>query len=321
MLLDSARDGDLLANLSTGGTGQAELSGIGLDTEDLSTSSGGTNVNHQNFVLSKLGNLGLLAVGGLDTKKAAEQEVVDFNLGVDSGKTATVTENETDETIGTAKGGVDTGTNTDQTTGNGKLEVIVLSEERHNAGENGSALDLALLVLGDETGADLDLIVQLYNTGKDRTTGNTTLELIDLGTGLVDIEGTNDHHVRCSLEVADRDRDRLDKCLVDSIDVVLQLSGNGDNGRAISNGTTDELENGLVMLEGIIASHEIDCFIFKRQCFISSTVGKKHDFTLILENDDVVELHNLNGSQVLRGLGLGASFVSGNQEESGILVK
>lgn len=278
VLLNSATDGDLLANFRAGGTGQAELSGISLDTEDLSTSSGRTDVNHQDFVLGKLGNLGLLAVGGLDTQQAAEQEVVDLNLSVDSRKAATVTENETDKTICTAKRGVDTGTNTNQTTRNGKLEVIVLSEERHNAGENGSTLDLALLILGDETGADLNLIVQLYNTGKDGTTGNTTLELINLGTGLVDIEGTNDHHVRRILEVADGDRNRLDKCLVDSINVVLQLRGNGDNGRAISNGTTDELENRLVVLKSVIASHEVNCLF----SYVSASFHRPFTTTKIL---------------------------------------
>jgi hypothetical protein len=75
------------------------------------------------------------------------------------------------------------------------------------------------------------------------------------------------------------------------------------------------------VLEGIIAPHEVNCFIFERQCFVSSTFCRNYDFTLILENDDVVELHDLNGGQVLRGLGLGAGFVSGNQEKSGILVK
>lgn len=54
-------------------------------------------------------------------------------------------------------------------------------------------------------------------------------------------------------------------------------------------------------------------------CFIE--ILQDQDLTLILENDDVVELHDLNGSQVLRGLGLGAGFVSSNQKESGILGK
>jgi hypothetical protein len=76
------------------------------------------------------------------------------------------------------------------------------------------------------------------------------------------------------------------------------------------------------MLKGIITSHEVNCFIFKRQRFVSSAVWQEnHGFTLILENDDVVEFHDFNGGQVLRGLGLGACFVSGDQEESSILEK
>ena len=188
VLLNSATDGDLLANFRASRAGQAELSGISLDTNDLSTGSSGTDVNHENFVLSKLGDLGLLAVGGLDTEQTTEKEVVNLDLGVDGRKAATMTENETDETIRTAKGGVDTGTDTNKTTGNGELEVVVLGEERDNTGENGTALDLALFVLGDETGTDLNLVVQLHDTGKNGSTSNTTLELIDLGTGLVDIE-------------------------------------------------------------------------------------------------------------------------------------
>lgn len=104
MLLDSSADGNLLSNLRAGGAGQAELSSIGLDTQNLSTGGSRTNVNHQNLVLSQLGNLGLLAIGSLDTQQAAEQEVVDLNLGVDSGQAATVAEDETDQTISTIGG-------------------------------------------------------------------------------------------------------------------------------------------------------------------------------------------------------------------------
>jgi hypothetical protein len=43
------------------------------------------------------------------------------------------------------------------------------------------------------------------------------------------------------------------------------------------------------------------------------------EITLILENNDVVELHDLNGGQMLRSLRLGASFVSGNKKKSGVL--
>ena len=104
--------------------------------------------------------------------------------------------------------------------------------------------------------------------------------------------------MRGGLEVTGRDGDGVDKSLVDSVDVVLQLGGDGDNGRAIGDGTTDELEDRLVVLKSVVFTHKID---------------------LILENNDVAELHDLNGGQMLGGLGLRASFVSGNQKESGVL--
>lgn len=101
MLVNSPTDGNLLADLGTGGAGERDLSNIGLDTQNLGTGGGGTNVHHQHFVLSKLGDLGLLAVGGPHTEQSAEQEVVDLDLGVDGGQATTVTQDETNETIGT----------------------------------------------------------------------------------------------------------------------------------------------------------------------------------------------------------------------------
>lgn len=101
VLLNSPTDGNLLTNLSASGRGQNELGSIGLDTSDLGTGGCRANVHHQHLVLSKLGNLSLLAVGGLDTQQSAEQEVVDLNLSVDCGKASTVTQNETNKTIGT----------------------------------------------------------------------------------------------------------------------------------------------------------------------------------------------------------------------------
>src|SRR5699024_7563010 len=139
--------------------------------------------------------------GGLDTQQATEQEVIDLELGVDGRQASPVAQDEADETIRTAECGVDAGTNTDQTTRDGKLQVVVLGEQRHNAGEDGTALDLAVLVLGDKTRADLNLVAQLEHTGQNGTTGNTTLELVDLGTGLVNVEGPDDHHMRRGGEV------------------------------------------------------------------------------------------------------------------------
>ena len=173
----------------------------------------------------------------------------------------------------------------------------MLGKERLNAREDGSALNLAVLILGDQTWPNLDLIANLQNTSENGTTSDTTLQLVDLSTGLVDIEGTNDHHVRGLSKVSNGDRDFRDQALANGIDVVLQLGGDRNDRGILSDSASDELENGLVVLQGIVLPHQVD---------------------LVLQNDDVVELHNLNSSQVLRSLRLGAGFVSGNQEKGSV---
>jgi hypothetical protein len=58
---------------------------------------------YQDFVLCKLGYLGLLAVCSLDTEQSSEKEVVDFELGVNVGEMSTETEYESDKTIRTTQ--------------------------------------------------------------------------------------------------------------------------------------------------------------------------------------------------------------------------
>ena len=186
---------------------------------------------------------------------------------------------------------------TNQTTGDGEFEVVVLGKERNDSAEDGLALDLALLVLADDTGPDLNLITKLQHTSEDGTTGNTTLELLDLSTGLVDIEGSNDNHVGSSGKVSWRNGDPGDQVLVDGIDVELQLGGDGDDGAAIGNGAPDEAKNRLVVLSGGLLAHQID---------------------LVLKNDDVVQFHDFYGCEMLRGLRLGAGFVARNEKESSV---
>ena len=297
MLLDSSAHGDLLANLCASRAGELKLGGIVLDGNDLGAGGGGTNVDHEHLVLCELGNLGLLAVGGLHTQQSPEQEVVDLDLGVDLGKLALETKDETNKTIGTAKRGVDAGTNTDETTGNSEFEAVVLGEQGDDAGEDGLALDRALVVLADDTGANLNLVAKFQDTSKDRTTSNTTLELLDLGTGLVDIERTDDNHVRVVLEVAHGNGNLGDERLVDGIDVELELGGDGDDGRVVGDGAADELLDRVVVCRGGLLAHKVD---------------------LVLENDDVLELHDLNGCKMLGGLRLRAGFVAGNKEKGGV---
>jgi hypothetical protein len=114
VLVNSSGQRDLLSLLGTRGTGELQLCNIGLGSDDFSARSGRANVDHEDFVLGKLSHLRLLAVGGLHTEETAQKEEVDFEIGVDVGELTLETEDVTDETVGTAKGGVNTGTDTCQ---------------------------------------------------------------------------------------------------------------------------------------------------------------------------------------------------------------
>lgn len=69
-------------------------------------------MTYQNFILCKFGDLGLLAVGRLDTEQSSEKEVVDLELSIDVGEMSAETKDETDETIRTAERGVYASTDT-----------------------------------------------------------------------------------------------------------------------------------------------------------------------------------------------------------------
>lgn len=297
MLLDTSAEGHLLANVGAGRAGEDKLGGIVLDGGDLSAGGCRADVDHDDFVLRELGDLGLLSVGGTDTEQTTEEVEVDLDLAVDLGESSLESENETDETIGTAEGGVDAGSDTDETTGDGVLEVVGLGVERDDATEDGCALESTVVVTGDDTRANLDLVAELDNTVEDTATSNTTLEVVDLSTRLVDIERTNDNHVGVKGEIPRRNGNGVDNSLVDGVDVELELGGDGNDGRLASDGTADELEDRLVVLLGGLFTHKID---------------------LVLQDDNLVELHNLNGCQMLGSLRLGAAFVTGNKEECGV---
>ena len=98
-----------------------------------------------------------------------------------------------------------------------------------DAREDGLAAITALRVLGDDARTDLDLLAEAQDTRQDRPTGDTTLELVDLSTGLVDVEGSDNDEAGFGDEVSDGDGDALDDVFVDGVDIILQLRGYGDD--------------------------------------------------------------------------------------------
>ena len=61
--------------------------------------------------------------------------------------------------------------------------------------------------------------------------------------------------------------------------------------------STDELEDGLVVLLSSLLSHQVD---------------------LVLQNDNLIELHNFDGSQMFGCLRLRARFIAGNEQKGSV---
>lgn len=147
---------------------------------------------------------------------------------------------------------------TNETTGDGKFQIVVFRKQRNNPAVNGPALNLALLILAHNTRPNLNLVSKLEHTSQDTTTSDTTLELLNLGTRLVDVKGPNDNHVRCGSKVANGYGNLGDEVLVDGVNVEFELRGNGNNGAAIGDCAADEAQNRLVVLRGGLFAHQVD---------------------------------------------------------------
>ena len=201
------------------------------------------------------------------------------------------------EAIGAAEGRVDACTDANETAWDGEAEVIVFGEQTYDAREDGAADGLTFGVLFDDARPNLDLVAEFEDAGKDGAASYATFEVFDLGAGFVDVERADDNHMGFGLEVADRDRDLGDKSFIDCVDVIFELCGDRDDGTAVSHCALDEFFDRGVVGDSILLSHEID---------------------LVLEDDNVVELHDLNGCEMFGGLRLRAVFVAGNEEKGSV---
>lgn len=319
------------------------------------------HVDHENLILGELRHLGLLLVVGPDSEQATEQKVVDLDLGVDRRERALGAEDLADQSVTTGQLRVDhcagadasapytpsnrrlkagmgerTGTDTDQAAGDGKLELVLLGEERDNLAPDRLAVDLTLGILRDDTRADFNLLAELMvrarrggaggvsitkrnetnrtflktkticrpgarthleNTLEERTTGDTTLEFVHLGTGLVDVKGPNHNQLGRGRKVAHGDRDLGHDVLDEGINIVPQLGRDRNDRSPIRHGSLDELEDLLVVFVGLLFADQVD---------------------LVLEDEDVLEFHDLDRGEVLGRLRLRARFVRGDEEQRGV---
>ena len=88
MLLDTARQGDLLPNLGTRGRRQLNLRQVRLDAQYTPAGRRRSDVDEQQLALGELRDLRLLLVFRLDTEQTAEQEQADLQFYVQTGRQA-----------------------------------------------------------------------------------------------------------------------------------------------------------------------------------------------------------------------------------------
>ena len=230
MLLDTTRKRNLLAHLRARRRRQLDLRQIRLHAQHPPTRRRRADVDQQQLVLHQLRHLRLLLVLCLHTQQPAQQEQADLELRVDLRQLAHRAEHLADEAIRAAERRVDARADTDEATGHGEVEQVVLGVQGHDAAEDGLAAVAARSVLGDYAWPDLDLLPEVEDAGEDGAASNATLEVVNLRAGLVDVEGTDDDQSWVGREVAHGDGDPLHDVLVYGVDVVLQLRGNRYDG-------------------------------------------------------------------------------------------
>src|SRR3569833_1004308 len=88
VLLDTSNQSNLLTDIGASRTRLNQFRGVFLDDSSLGASRSGSNVDHVDFVLGHLLDLGLLPVGGPHAQKASQEIKADFYLSVDIGQTS-----------------------------------------------------------------------------------------------------------------------------------------------------------------------------------------------------------------------------------------
>ena len=153
-------------------------------------------------------------------------------------------------------------------------------------------------IAGDKSGTDFDLLADLEDTLENRTTSDTTLQVLDLSTWLVDIERSNDNHPWVGGEVVVWWGDVAER-FNNGVDVESELSRDGDDGRESGSGSLDKLLDALAVLHGLALPDQIH---------------------LVLEDDNVlrVDTNDFERGKMFSGLRLGTGFVTGDQEQGSV---
>jgi hypothetical protein len=299
---------------------RGNLGQIGLAGRDATARGGGPNVDHENFTARQLLHLGLLAaVRRLHAQQAAEQIVTDFNFRKDGRQLSLQAQHLSHQPIGAGQGRVDAGADANQAAGHGELQVVLLGVQTADATVNGGADNLAAATatllavalriggrrrggrrigqLVDNPGAHFNFIAHPQDALQNGSPRHAALEGRHILSGPIDIKGANDNEPGPGGKVPDRQRNFAHQIFADAVHIVFEDRRDGENGGGVGDGAGDEFSNLLLLGRGGVGLDEID---------------------LVLENENVLEAHDFHRGQVFAGLGLGAGFVAGDEENGGV---
>lgn len=195
--------------------------------------------------------------------------------------------------------GVNLHSHTDKTTWHSVHKLILICLERGNYRLDFSPLDSSRsLILGNETWSNRYLISNLEHSLQDGSTSNTSLEVLGLLSWLVYVERSDNDHLRWGDKVSHRNWNSA-QIVYNYIDVEAKLGGDGEDWSSLSNSTVDELLDIRLLFDASV-------------CIFDDNIN------FILQNNDLVEVHDLDGSKMLTSLRLGAWLVTSDEEEGGV---
>ncbi|GIX66298.1 HVA22-like protein, putative [Babesia caballi] len=296
VLVDPPAERDLVPDACADRPRELELGHVRLHAADAPAHGGGPDVDHEELPLLELGNLGApVPVRGLDAKEppasASDQRPPQPTSAIR--KLPDVPDDLPDQAVGPGEGRVHGGAHADQPAGHRELQVVLLGKQRDDPRDDRLALNVPVRVLRDDARPDLNLVAHFEHAVENAPAGDAALQILNLLAGLVDVERANHNHLRRQHEVALGHSHLRHQVLADDVDVVVEHGADGDDGRVVRRRAGDEPLDLLLPLDGL---------------------GLLDEFHLVLQDDDVLEPHDLDRRQVLRRLRLRARLVSCDQQ-------
>ena len=298
VVIDAAGEGDLVSFIGADRLGKLYANGVTLDVDDSATERLTANIDHELLFCLEAADLGHLALGtlGLDTEQSLEEVIGDFQFSDDLGHFAWMANDLSDQLIGTSETRIHLQADSDQTTRNSVHQLVVISLQRDDLGLNlAPSNGTRPLILVQETRPNAAHVANFEHSLKNGASSDAAPQLFGIRARVVDVERSDDDHLRRRHEVAHGDWDTAD-VIDDDIDVVLLLCRNRNDGRPVGDGARNKLLDILLLLDAdfLILNDDVD---------------------LVLKNNDLIEGHDLDSSQVLRGLRLRAGLVGSDQQE------